>query len=140
MIDESEVEDTLPATDEIPQDLLFDGIRFMRSLTEHYGAEEGYVIWEKILTVIPEDVKNGIFLQLLCADANSGVKLRIMPNSSGMNNPVEIIKCIRVYTNTGLYEAKRFWDNSKLNEVFLPCKDRDKAEFIRELRRHGCDV
>lgn len=125
--------------EELPQDLIHDGIRFLRTLTEVYGTEEGMRMWSEMGSVIGPNLHGQIFFAML--GGNNGRRLNIRAAQAEYNgNAVATIKCIRTYTGLGLKEAKDIWDQSKLRIESIECDSRRISDFSRELRQLGCSV
>lgn len=117
-----------------------DGIRFLESLTRHYGPEEGMRIWEGIGEVVGTDVKGKIFFAMLTGE--TGNRVGFLQGSAGQNGKaVEAIKAIRNATGCGLKEAKDAYDFSSERRIYLDCVDGTRArELARNLRDLGCLV
>ena len=124
---------------ELPPELIHDGIRFLRTLTEVYGTDEGMAIWDKMGTAFPDDLRGRIFFAMLTGQTGRHINVsagRARANS----NAISTIKCIREYTKLGLKEAKDLWDASQTGTVSIECDPRVSNEFSRELRSLGCTV
>jgi hypothetical protein len=52
-------------TDDTLSYVITDGIRFLQSLTQHYGAERGMEVWEKLGEVMGPEIKGQVFF--LCS-------------------------------------------------------------------------
>lgn len=117
-----------------------DGIRFLESLTRHYGPEEGQRIWEGIGEVVGTEVKGQIFFTMLTSDMSERVGfLQGSSNSDGYVVPC--IKAIRGATGMGLKEAKDAYDASYSKRTYVECQDRDAARALAiALRGFGCVV
>lgn len=121
------------------QNLIDDGIRFVSSITEFYGAEEGMKVWEAIGAAVAPDIKGKIFFKMITGDA---ISKRVMFTTPGhVHQAVPIIKCIRTYTGFGLKEAKDAYDRSlnKVEQVEIE-NIHNRRDFVRELRNFGCQV
>ena len=125
--------------EELPQELIHDGIRFLRTLTEVYGVEEGMQMWNKMGDVIGPNLHGQIFFAML--GGNSGRAINLTASTADRNgNAIPVIKCIRTYTGFGLKEAKDTWDECKIKVVRIECDSRLVNDFSRELRNLGCTV
>jgi hypothetical protein len=123
------------------QDIIDDGLAFLKSLTRYYGPEKGMEVWESMGDAIGVDVKGAIFFKML-VDPNA-TKVRFMAYSIGGDpqNAVFVIKAIRQYTGLGLKEAKDAWDGSKIKPVAVKTLDRlSRINLANELRQLGCRV
>lgn len=114
-----------------------DGLRFLRSLTEKYGAEKGMAFWHELGTVLGAEVQGAIFFAMIAGHDADRVHLR---SSATANQAVSTIKCIRNYTGLGLKEAKDIWDLSKQQLVKIKCRRNVQSDFVRELRVLGCEA
>lgn len=125
--------------EETLEKVVFDGIRFLESLINHYGADKGMEVWEAMGEAVGNEVKGRIFFAMVSNNFTSRVKFR-SGNAIPEGNAVAVIKTIRAYTGYGLKEAKDVWDNSKggIAEV------QGKPDEIRRLRMDlitlGCEV
>ena len=116
-----------------------DGIRFLESLTRHYGQEEGLRIWEGIGEVVGADVKGQIFFAMLTGETSNRVGFR--QGTAAHGYAVPCIKAIRGATMMGLKEAKDVYDASATQRIYVECIDRDAARALSTaLRGFGCIV
>jgi ribosomal protein L7/L12 len=123
--------------DEKFDEVIFDGIRFLESLTRYYGAERGMEVWEKLGEVVGKDVQGQVFLAILTGESSNRVRV----SRGTCTEAVAAIKAIRLATNMGLKEAKDTWDLTLIKTVTLDNVQRDvKKEFIRDLRNIGMRV
>lgn len=106
--------------------IISNGLHFMRSITEAYGAEKGLELWEQISSVLDPEVKGQIFFAMITGNYNDRIELKgIAPH--GQNNAVACIKSIRTFTGLGLKEAKDMYDRLRpQRNTWGP-----KSEFIR---------
>lgn len=117
-----------------------EGIAFVRTITEAYGAEDGMKLWEQIAAVLDPDVKGEMFFAMITGTPLHTITVTDVTAHS-RNNKIEMIKTIRAVTGWGLKEAKDAADNMWVNSfpvklVILP-KMR-KAEAEQQLRVAGC--
>lgn len=125
--------------EETLEKVVFDGIRFLESLIDHYGADKGMEVWEAMGDAVGNEVKGRIFFAMVSNNFTTRVKFRA-GDAEAAGNSVSVIKTIRAYTGYGLKEAKDVWDLSKgsISEV------QGKPDEIRRLRFDlislGCDV
>lgn len=116
-----------------------DGIRFLESLTRHYGQEEGLRIWEGIGEVVGADVKGQIFFAMLTGETSNRVGFR--QGTAAHGYAVPCIKAIRGATGMGLKEAKDAFDASSVKRTYVECRDSDAAHALCiALRGFGCIV
>ena len=118
-----------------------DGIRFMESLTRHYGSDRGQEIWEGIGEIVGKEVKGKIFFAMITGETITDRVFFNVGTADTRGNAVPVIKAIRTYTGLGLKEAKDQWDNSKFGRGVVQCASYDNArELITNLRILGCNV
>ena len=118
-------------------EVVFDGIRFLESLTRHYGPEKGMAVWEQMGEVLGDEVKGKVFFSMLTGESSNRVRIL----AGACNQAVAAIKAIRAGTGYGLKEAKDAWDLSKDKQVVLETSDREsKRVMVRELRQLGLIV
>ncbi len=118
-------------------DVVFDGIRFLESLTRHYGPEKGMQVWEKMGEAVGDEIKGKVFFSMLTGESSNRVRIQ----AGTCNQAVAAIKAIRSGTGYGLKEAKDAWDLSKHQVVVLDNVQRDmKNIMVRELRSLGLIV
>lgn len=120
------------------EDIIIDGLQFLRTLTEVYGQDKGMEVWHAMGDAIGAEVQGKIFFAMLTGDIPGSIAFK--SDANRVNNAVAVIKCIRQYTGFGLKEAKDKWDESKMKVVRIDCDPKMKREFIRELRDLGCDI
>lgn len=121
------------------QNLIEDGLRFLASITEYYGAEDGLNVWNSICESVDQDIKGKIFFRMITGETMSSHVVFTTPPNTGQAVP--IIKCIRTYTGYGLKDAKDAYDRSIANpEQLNNVKPDNKRDFVRELRSLGCRV
>ena len=118
-------------------EVVFDGIRFLESLTRYYGAEKGMEVWNKMGEAMGDEVKGAVFFSLLTGESSSRVRVQ----AGTCTQAVAAIKAIRAATGYGLKEAKDAWDLSKTQTVTLDVRDRDERRIlVRDLRALGMQV
>lgn len=126
----------------IPEDhkdaVISNGLHFMRSITEAYGADEGMRLWETIAGTLDPDVKGQIFFAMLTGTHNNRIVLRrVGPNT----DRVARIKEIRNWTGLGLKEAKDLSDMVELGKpMSLTVRPQDYSVAVVGLRRVGFEV
>ena len=118
--------------------IIANGMHFMRSITEAYGAEEGMRLWETIAGTLDPDVKGQIFFAMITGTHNNRIVLRRV----GANTDrVARIKEIRNWTGLGLKEAKDLSDMVELGKpMSLTVRPQDYSVAVVGLRRVGFEV
>ncbi len=118
-------------------EVVFDGIRFLESLTRYYGAEKGMEVWNKMGEALGDEIKGKVFFSMLTGENSSRIRIQ----QGTCTEPVAAIKAIRSATNYGLKDAKDAWDLSGVKPVTLEIADRyERGHAIKELRRLGMMV
>lgn len=116
--------------------IITDGIHFMRSITECYGAEEGMKLWDQIAVVLDPSVKAEIFFTILTGSQGNRVTISV---DRTVHSKIPVIKAIRTVTGLGLKEAKDISDdlwNGKSYTIEL-APDQLRGNAIRTLRDAG---
>jgi hypothetical protein len=127
-----EIQDTM-------EPVIRDGIRFLESLTRHYGQEEGMRIWDGIGEVVGSDVKGRIFFAMLTGETSN--RVGFLQGTASHGYAVPCIKAIRGATGIGLKEAKDAYDASATKRTYVECIDSTAASsLVNELRGFGCIV
>lgn len=117
--------------------IINDGIHFMRSITECYGADEGMKLWEQIASVLDPSVKGEIFFSMLTGSHGRNLKV-----SGVVINRVTAIKAIRAVTGLGLKAAKDLSDQMQEGRTVTIelMDDVERSYAIRHLREAGMNV
>ena len=128
-------------TEDTLEQVVYDGVRFLQSLTTHYGAEKGMEIWEAMGEAIGREVKGRVFFAMMTGETTGRVKFTV-DTAGGYNpNAVSCIKTIRTYTGWGLKEAKDKYDESKMKVVHIDCPTpEDGRRLAHDLRNLGCRI
>jgi hypothetical protein len=124
-----------PAMDSI----ITDGVAFMRSITNAYGAEEGMELWNTIADTLGPDVKGKIFFAMLTNSHDDKVTL----SGAVQGSPkITCIKIIRQYTAMSLIDAKEAYENAADygTKVILKVEPKFRRSLIDELRLNGMIV
>jgi hypothetical protein len=117
------------------EDILQNGINFIRSITEAYGTDEGMKLWDSISSVLDPDVKGEIFFALLTGEYNDQISISDYKTNS---DRIFRIKAIRVATNLGLMEAKDLDDALVSGRTIkLNINPKKRNEMLSELRNAG---
>jgi hypothetical protein len=126
--------------DDHKNEIITNGLHFMRSITEAYGAEEGMRLWDTIASTLDPDLKGEIFFAMISGTHNDTIVLK-RSNTSTITNRVAAIKEIRTWTGYGLKEAK---DTSDLVEmgraVSIKVNPKEHVAAVRGLRNVGFAV
>jgi len=126
----------------IPEDhkdaIITNGLHFMRSITEAYGADEGMRLWETIANTLDGDVKGQIFFAMITGTHNN----RIVLKRVGANTDrVARIKEIRNWTVLGLKEAKDVSDMAELGKpTSITVKPQEYGLAVVGLRKVGFEI
>lgn len=118
------------------EEVVFDGIRFLESLTRYYGAEKGMAVWEQLGEAVGDEIKGKVFFSMLTGESSNRVRIQ----AGTCTEAVAAIKAIRMGTGYGLKEAKDAWDLSKVKVVTLEVTREEKREMVRTLRNIGMMV
>lgn len=118
--------------------VITNGLHFMRSITEAYGADEGMRLWENIADTLDPDVKGQIFFAMITGTHNNRIVLRrVSPNT----DRVARIKEIRNWTGMGLKEAKDVSDMAEMGKpMSISIKPQEYSMAVLGLRRVGFEV
>lgn len=135
----------------IPEDyktaIITNGLHFMRSITEAYGAEQGMQLWETIADTLDPEVKGQIFFAMITGTYNDRVHLKGL-GSAAVNNGVACIKEILIWSGLGLKESKDIYDrlrnrssyDSAPSEEFIKVKHDQYHAAVTGLRNAGFRV
>lgn len=128
----------MKTNDEALDAVIFDGIRFLESLTKYYGADRGMEMWNSLGEVMGKEVKGKVFFAMLTGE--TGGRVRFRADRAEPGNAVAVIKTIRTYTGLGLKEAKDLWDLSKSTPTVVQVNPNQHRDFAKDLRELGCAV
>lgn len=134
----------------IPEDhktaIISNGLHFMRSITEAYGADEGMKLWDSITSVLDEDVRGQIFFAMITGTYNDRIHLKGI-NHIGNNNAVACIKEIRNWSGLGLKDSKDLYDRLRNrtymddpSSEYLKVKPEEYARAVSGLRNAGFNL
>lgn len=126
----------MPIPTEYEGEIIRNGMLFMRTITNAYGAEEGMRLWDTIASTLDPDIKGKIFVTMLIG-GYSGTLVAAIDRRYYNDNRVEGIKAIRAVTGYGLKEAKDAHDDMLLGKsVTLTLTYPEAADYaIRELAK-----
>ena len=123
--------------------IISNGLHFMRSITEAYGADKGLELWEQIAGVLDEDVKGQIFFAMITGTYNDRILLKGI-GASAQNNAVNCIKEIRFWTGLGLKDSKDMYDrlrnrtfNSGPSQDYIKVDPEHYSQAVASLSRVG---
>jgi ribosomal protein L7/L12 len=122
--------------DQALEEVVFDGIRFLESLTRYYGAEKGMAVWNKLGEAVGDEVKGKVFFSMLTGESSNRIRIQ----KGSCTQAVAAIKAIRMATSMGLKEAKDAWDLSGMKVVTLDVAHEEKRDAVRNLRNLGMIV
>lgn len=127
-------------TEETLEDVINDGVIFVRSLTKHYGADKAMEVWEAMNVALGEEVKGRVFFKMIEGSSDSQVKFRL-GNIKNWGNLVTAVKIVRQYTGFSLKESKDLVDDSEHVMSTITISDyRQRNEFMRELAKIGAKI
>jgi len=137
----SETIDIISDTDDVAlEQVITDGIQFVKSLTEYYGSTKGQEVWRAMGDAVGKSLQNKIFLAMLTGQSGLNVSFKA-DKSISLNNAIPVIKCIRMHTGYSLRDAKDAWEESKLKTCIIQMSSgANVAEFRKDLRQLGCLV
>jgi hypothetical protein len=119
--------------------VISNGLHFMRSITEAYGADEGLKLWEQITSVLDPDVKGQIFFAMITGQYNDRIHLKGLTHTA-VNNAVACIKEIRTWSGMGLKESKDMYDRLRdrgATQEFLKVGPEQYSQAVAGLRNVG---
>jgi len=123
--------------------IISNGLHFMRSITEAYGADKGLELWEQIAGVLDPDVKGQIFFAMITGNYNDRILLKGI-GASAQNNAVNCIKEIRTWTGLGLKDSKDMYDrlrnrtfNSSPSQDYITVDPEQYSQAVASLSRVG---
>lgn len=129
------------------EELLNSGIALLRTITEIWGADVGMEMWDNIADTVGVDFKGAVFFSLMTGRNVGPVRLI---NMNGVQQYVEVIKCVRNYTGLGLKDAKDLCDHVRaggVEKITLGMSGGDntvataqRAACVKRLRDLGCQA
>lgn len=117
-------------------EVIFDGIRFLESLTRCYGPEKGMEVWEAMGKAVGDEIKGKVFFSMLTGESSNRVRIQ----RGTCIQAVSAIKAIRMGTGLGLKDAKDAYDLSAIKTVTLDTDHEEKREMVQTLRSIGMKV
>ena len=84
--------------------LVFNSLNFVQSITKHYGAEQGMVMWDTIANTVDRRLKLEVFKAMM-NDGQVDGRIRIT-GAHPSADKIKLIKTLREFTGYGLKEAK----------------------------------
>ena len=119
------------------EDIVNNGINFMRSITAAYGADEGMKLWNAIATTLDPDVKGQILFAMLLGDGDTVITVRGVDPNKGPDRLIRI-RAIRTVTGIGLSEAKDLSDRLDSGyPIKLTISSIQRVEALYQLRIAG---
>ena len=122
------------------EDIIQNGINFMRCITEAYGSDEGMKLWDTIADTLDPDIKGQILFAMLTGRYHG--QIRITRGDFNWNTAASIIdkiKAVRAASGMGLKDAKDAIDNlrdsNKPIQFDIPAESR--TTVINTLRNVG---
>jgi hypothetical protein len=133
----------------IPEDykeeIVQNGIQFMRSITEAYGSDEGLRLWDTIASTLDPDVKGQIFFAMLSGHYQGRILITAIRRDASMShtgiNRVNMIKALRNATGWGLKESKDAIDALIDNhqKIWVECPQGQYQQHRFALRAAGLE-
>lgn len=122
--------------------VVYDGVKFLQSLTTHYGSERGMEIWEALGDVMGKQVKGRVFFALMTGESSGRVRFSVSTGPNAYNpNKVACIKEIRIATGLGLKEAKDLFESGINKTVHVDCLTAEHGQILaKNLRNLGCVI
>ena len=121
------------------EDIIQNGINFMRCITEAYGSDEGMKLWDAIADTLDPDIKGQILFAMLTGRYHGQIRITRGDFIGGTANIIDKIKAVRAASGMGLKDAKDAVDGLRdLNKPIqfdIPAERR--AEVIVRLRDVG---
>lgn len=62
---------------ELEDEVIFDGIRFMESLSRCYGAEQAVAVWDRLGEALGTDIKHQVFFAMLTGETSNRMRIRV---------------------------------------------------------------
>jgi len=128
----------------IPQDhrddIIHNGINFMRAITDAYGSDEGMRLWDTIASTLDPDVKGQIFFAMITGNVPGRIMITAVSNPHSVTmNKVAMIKAVRAASGWGLKEAKDavdgLVDSGKV--IRIECDSGTSSHHRRDLHAAG---
>lgn len=127
-------------TEETLEDVINDGVIFVRSLTKHYGADKAMEVWEAMNVALGEEVKGRVFFKMIEGSSDSQVKFRL-GDIKNWGNLVTAVKIVHQYTGFRLKESKDLvYDSEHVMSTITISDYRQRIEFMRELANIGAKI
>lgn len=120
-------------------DVIATSIEFIGAINREYGQELGLELWDKISSVLGDDVRGAIMFTLMTG--TTGRRFRVTGLDTKTTNPIGIIKTIREYDDRklGLKEAKDLYDSLKNgNQIVVQTDPKMLSSFRNALLQYGC--
>lgn len=125
------------------EQVIVNGVQFIRTITAAYGADEGIKLWETISAVLDPDIKGQIFFAMLTGGDNHRViRIKGLNSFYTRDSKVPLIKLIREIAGLGLKEAKDAVELLEVNTAVTITRYENvsRAHAINQLLAMGCDV
>lgn len=128
------------------EQIVHNGINFMRAITDAYGAEEGMRLWETIAGTLDPDIKGQIFFAMLTGNFTSRILItglsylgQNQQKSSAGLNKVNMIKALRAASGWGLKESKDAIDALVAGgrHILVECAHEHRHRLCTDLRATG---
>lgn len=115
-------------------------IELMSGITDAYGPEAGYKVWDAVFEAMGQEVKDAIFIAMLTGQTSNKIRIHGLKGFPVLNK-VECIKVYRTYTGKGLKESKDAID-SVFNgaDTLMDVVFSKRTEACKDLRLVGLTV
>ncbi|MCX7594403.1 MAG: ribosomal protein L7/L12 [Fischerella sp.] len=121
--------------------IIIDGIQFMRTITEIAGEEHGMNLWNGIVDTLDPSVKGAIFFALITGHTGSRIRIRYANSDRFTVDRIEVIKAIRSATGLSLKEAKDLSDLAFDQQVEINnIRPGARQDLLKVLRKNGYEV
>jgi hypothetical protein len=125
------------------QNLISDGLMFLRSMVDYYGQNRALELWDHLNEVMGPDLKGAVMLRLLMGeDYRRCITIVGVRPGHQFSNKVQAIKAVRMLSGLGLKEAKDIIDRVVMGyrEVVEVSAPGNYTTGITELRDTGLMV
>ena len=128
----------------IPQDhrddIIHNGINFMRAITDAYGSDEGMRLWDTIASTLDPDVKGQIFFAMITGNVPGRIVITAVNNPHSVTmNKIAMIKAVRAASGWGLKESKDAIDGlvDSGKPIHIECDAGTSSHHRRDLHAAG---
>lgn len=130
--------------EEFKQDVVKNGLAFVRAITNCYGAETGMALWSQIAEVLDPNVKGEMLFAMIIGGESDTVVDAVTVDHiapSKLNNTLRMVRAIRTVTGCSLQEARNQVDLLRMNvPVTLTVLPGTAAESKKTLQLAGAVI